>query len=35
MSEADGKHARAAADIQKPTAPIQTRLPRQDGLELR
>jgi len=35
MSEADGKHARAAADIQKPPVPVQTRLLRQDGLELR
>jgi hypothetical protein len=35
MSQADGKHARAAAGIQKPAVPIQTRLLRQDGLELR
>jgi hypothetical protein len=35
MSEADGEHARAAAGIQKPTVPIQTRLLRQDGLKLR
>ena len=35
MSEADGKHARTAAGIQKPAVPIQTRLVRQDGLELR
>jgi hypothetical protein len=35
MSEADGKHPRTAADIQKPAGPIQTRLPRQDGLEFR
>jgi hypothetical protein len=35
MSEADGQHARAAAGIQKPAVPIETRLPRQDGLELR
>jgi hypothetical protein len=35
MSEADGKHARAAAGIQKPAVPIQTRLLRQDGLEFR
>jgi hypothetical protein len=35
MSETDGKHARAAAYVQKPAVPIQTRLPRQDGLELK
>jgi hypothetical protein len=35
MSEADGKHARAAAGIQKPAVPIETRLLRQDGLEFR
>jgi len=35
MSEADGKHARAAADIQQPAVPIQTHLLRQYGLELR
>ena len=35
MSEADGKHARAAADIQKSAVPIETRLLRQDGLEFR
>jgi hypothetical protein len=34
-SEADGKHARAAADIQKPAVPIQARLLCQDGLEVR
>jgi hypothetical protein len=34
MSETDGEHARAAAGIQKPAGPIQTRLVRQDGLEL-
>ena len=35
MSEADGKHARAAADIQKPAVPFETRRLRQDGIELR
>jgi hypothetical protein len=35
MSETDRKHARAAADIQKPAVPIQTRLLRQDGFDLR
>jgi hypothetical protein len=35
MSEADGKHARATADIQKPAVPIEARLLRQDGLEFR
>jgi hypothetical protein len=35
MSETDGKHARAAANIQKPAGPIQARLLRQDGLKLR
>ena len=35
MSEADGKHARAAADIQKPALPVESRLVRQEGLELR
>jgi hypothetical protein len=35
MSEADGKHARTAAGIQKLAVPIETRLMRQDGLELR
>jgi hypothetical protein len=35
MSKADVKHARAAVGIRKPTVPIQTRLLRQDGLELR
>jgi hypothetical protein len=35
MSEADGKHARAAAGIQKLAVPIETRLLRQHGLELR
>jgi hypothetical protein len=35
MSEPDGKHTRAAAGIQKPAAPIQTRLLCQDGLEPR
>jgi hypothetical protein len=35
MSKADGKHARAAAHIQKPAVPIKTRLLRQDGFELR
>jgi hypothetical protein len=34
MSEADDKHARAAAGIQKPAVPIETRLLRQHGLEL-
>lgn len=27
MSKADGEHARSAASIQKPTVPIQARLP--------
>src|SRR5262249_7788157 len=35
MSQADGKHAGAAADIQEPAVPIQTRLLRQDGFEFR
>ena len=35
MSKADGKNARAAAGIQKPAVPIETRLLRQDGFELR
>jgi hypothetical protein len=35
MSEADGEHARAAADVEKAAVPIQTRLLRQDGLQLR
>ncbi len=35
VSQADGQHARAAAGIQKPAVPIQARLLRQDGLELR
>jgi hypothetical protein len=35
MSETDGKHARAAADVQKPAVPIETSLPSQDGFELR
>jgi hypothetical protein len=35
MSETDRMHARAAADIQKPAVPIQTRLLRQDGFDLR
>jgi hypothetical protein len=35
MSQTNGQHARATADIQKPALPIQTSLLRQDGLELR
>jgi hypothetical protein len=35
MSEADDKHARAAADIQKPAVPIETGLLRQDGFKFR
>jgi hypothetical protein len=35
ISKADGKHAKAAVGIRKPAVPIQTRLLRQDGLELR
>jgi hypothetical protein len=35
MGETYGKHARAAAGIQKPTVPIETRLLRQDSFELR
>jgi len=34
-SEADGQHARAAADIQKPAIPIKANLPRQEVLQLR
>jgi hypothetical protein len=34
MSEADDKQARAAADIQKPAVSTQTRLLRQDSLQL-
>ena len=34
MSEADSKHAGAAAGIQKPAVPVQARLLGQDGLEL-
>jgi len=32
VSEADGKHARAAAGVQKPAVPVQTHLLRQEGL---
>ena len=35
MSEADGKHARPAADIQKPAVLIEIRLLLQGGFELR
>ena len=35
MSQADGEHARAASDIQKPAIPTQTRLLRQEHLQLR
>ena len=35
VSKADSEHAWAAADVQEPAAPVQTRLLRQDGLKLR
>jgi hypothetical protein len=34
MGQADGKHARTAAGIQKPAGPVETRFVRQGGFEL-